>query len=160
MDISLRFSGFRFSVEIFAYVGASEDSGHWVFYRWGGRGVVILKLSYGCFCCKTLPRVDDCFVTAYADLLFSGVNTDAGPSHVSTRSLPSLYVSLAKQAMLDAFLVVLNMAAFIGYGTIPLDVFFPDRVVLATYLPPGRKRPTWRIVTPSFVYVLRITTRQ
>ncbi|CAM9108414.1 unnamed protein product [Sphacelaria rigidula] len=42
-----------------------------------------------------------------------------------------------KQAMLDAFLIFLNVAAFFGYGTIPLDVFFPERVFLISLLPPG-----------------------
>ncbi|CAN0512757.1 unnamed protein product, partial [Laminaria digitata] len=41
------------------------------------------------------------------------------------------------QALLDAFLISLNVAAFVGYGTIPLDVFFPDRLVLIDWLPPG-----------------------
>ncbi|CAM9902540.1 unnamed protein product [Ascophyllum nodosum] len=41
------------------------------------------------------------------------------------------------QAALDAFLVALNVAAFFGYGTIPLDVFFPDRSLLTLWLPPG-----------------------
>eukprot|EP00752_Nemacystus_decipiens_P016327 g14602.t1 len=42
-----------------------------------------------------------------------------------------------KQAMLDAFLILLNVAAFVGYGTIPLDVFFPQRSLLTDWLPPG-----------------------
>ncbi|CAM9850367.1 unnamed protein product, partial [Ectocarpus sp. 8 AP-2014] len=42
-----------------------------------------------------------------------------------------------KQAVLDAFLISLNVAAFVGYGTIPLDVFFPQRSLLTTWLPPG-----------------------
>lgn len=41
------------------------------------------------------------------------------------------------QAMLDAFLILLNVAAFVGYGTIPLDVFFPQRSLLTDWLPPG-----------------------
>ena len=40
--------------------------------------------------------------------------------------------------MLDAFLIALNVAAFLGYGAIPLDVFFPDRSVLIDWLPPGK----------------------
>lgn len=39
--------------------------------------------------------------------------------------------------MLDAFLILLNVAAFVGYGTIPLDVFFPHRSLLTDWLPPG-----------------------
>lgn len=39
--------------------------------------------------------------------------------------------------MFDAFLIALNVAAFVGYGTIPLDVFFPQRSLLASWLPPG-----------------------
>lgn len=39
--------------------------------------------------------------------------------------------------MLDAFLILLNVAAFVGYGTIPLDVFFPQRTLLTDWLPPG-----------------------
>lgn len=39
--------------------------------------------------------------------------------------------------MLDAFLVSLNVVAVLGYGTIPLDVFFPERAILASLLPPG-----------------------
>ncbi|CAN0451173.1 unnamed protein product [Ectocarpus sp. 12 AP-2014] len=42
-----------------------------------------------------------------------------------------------KQAVLDAFLISLNVAAFVGYGAIPLDVFFPQRSLLTTWLPPG-----------------------
>lgn len=39
--------------------------------------------------------------------------------------------------MLDAFLIALNVAAFLGYGAIPLDVFFPEREILVGLLPPG-----------------------
>lgn len=45
--------------------------------------------------------------------------------------------------MLDAFLVALNVAAFFGYSTIPLDVFFPERVLLTSWLPPGKRLLTW-----------------
>lgn len=47
-----------------------------------------------------------------------------------------------QQAMLDAFLIFLNFAAFFGYGTIPLDVFFPERVFLVSLLPPGEHAAT------------------
>eukprot|EP00904_Undaria_pinnatifida_P001258 jgi/Undpi1/11132/HiC_scaffold_30.g13430.m1 len=43
------------------------------------------------------------------------------------------------RAVLDAFLIALNVAAFLGYGAIPLDVFFPDRSVLIDWLPPGER---------------------
>lgn len=42
------------------------------------------------------------------------------------------------QAMLDAFIILLNVAAFLGYGTIPLDVFLPQRSILVDVLPPGK----------------------
>lgn len=44
---------------------------------------------------------------------------------------------LRLQAMLDAFLLLLNVAALVGYGAIPLDVFFPQRSLLTDWLPPG-----------------------
>lgn len=44
--------------------------------------------------------------------------------------------------MLDAFIILLNVAAFLGYGAIPLDVFFPKRSMFTTLLPPGESPKT------------------
>lgn len=43
-----------------------------------------------------------------------------------------------KQAALDAFVIALNVAAFWGYGTIPLDVFYPNRTLFTLWFPPGK----------------------